>query len=77
MTHSHVAAIEAREQRIAHLERRLVDRENTVSLMADELAFMAVAVVRLRQENASLSRSFRRQWESPSVVPNRLERKVF
>lgn len=54
MTHSQVAAIEAREQRIAHLERRLVERENTVSLMADELAFMAVRCAELRAENDRL-----------------------
>lgn len=48
MTSSHTAALEAREQRIAHLERRLQERENTVSDLADEVARLRVALSRAR-----------------------------
>lgn len=74
MTHSQVAAIEAREQRIAHLERRLQERENTVSLMADELAFVAVRAVELRKENEYLRRAVRARGQAVAITygPNPL-----
>ena len=56
MTSSQISAIAVREQRIAWLEQRLEERENTIADLADRAARLAVEVATLRGGDANIHR---------------------